>query len=363
MRPGERDALSCYRVIAVEAAQHPAALSWRVLGVSRSGSAAWRGRREAARAQADARLGERIAAMHQASHGTSGSPRVHAELRATGERCGRRRVVRLMRQAGLRGCHGQRRRVRTPPPDRQATLAPARVGRAFTPRTIGAPARLWVAAISSGATLAGWLYLAVLLAAFSRRVVGWAMADHLRTELVLDALTMAIRHRQPAAGVSHHADHGGQSTSLAFSQRLKEAGLLPSMGSVGDCCANAVGESFFAPLKVERLHRPVWPPRAAALLAIFESIEVWDNRQRRQSSLGYLTPAGSETLAQEVAITYESVRWNRWRWRSRLWIWLWLWHVATGLARVRRRQIARRVHRAGGRSRGSNVSRQQRGAD
>lgn len=140
--------MSCYRFIAAEAAPHPVALSGRVLGVSRSGYYAWRGRRESARAQADARLRERIAAIHQTSCGTYGSPRVHAELRATGERCGRRRVARLMRQARLRGCHGQRRRVRTTTPDRQATLAPDRVARAFTPRTIGAPDRLWVADVS-----------------------------------------------------------------------------------------------------------------------------------------------------------------------------------------------------------------------
>lgn len=134
--------------------------------------------------------------MHQASRGTAGSPRVHAALRATGERCGRRRVAQLMRQAGLRGCHGQHRRVRTTPADRPATLAPDRVARAFTPSTIGAPDRLWVADISYVATLEGRLYLAVILDAFSQRGVGWAMADHRRTEMVLDALTMAIRHRQ-----------------------------------------------------------------------------------------------------------------------------------------------------------------------
>ncbi len=128
------------------------------------------------------------------------------------------------------------------------------------------------------------------------------MADHLRTELVLDALTMAIRHRQPAAGVIHHSDHGCQYTSLAFGQQLQAAGIIPSMGSVGDCFDNAVAESFFATLKVELLHRQVWPTRAAARLAIFAFIEVWYNRQRRHSTLGYATPTEYEALAQEVAI-------------------------------------------------------------
>ena len=246
--------IACYRFITAHAAQHPVALSCRVLGVSRSGYYAWRGRVESARARADAALSERIAAIHQTSRGTDGSPRVHAELRATGERCGRRRVARLMRQAGLRGCHGRRRHLRTTVPDRQATPAPDRVERTFAPTAVGAPDRLWVADISYVATEEGWLYLAIVLDAFSRRVVGWAMADHLRTDLVLRALEMAIRARRPAAGLVHHSDHGCQYTALAFSQRLQAAGIEPSMGSVGDCFDNAVAESFFATLKVELLH-------------------------------------------------------------------------------------------------------------
>jgi putative transposase len=294
--------MSCYQFSAAHAAQHPVALSCRVLGVSRSGYYAWRGRAPSVRAQADDRLKERIRAIHQTSRGTYGSPRIHVELRAAGERCGRRRVARLMREAGLRGCHGQRRYVRTTTRDRQATPAPDRVQRAFSPPTIGAPDRLWVADISYAATLDGWLYLAVVLDAFSRRVVGGAMADHLRTELVTDALTMAIRHREPRAGLIHHSDHGCQYTALAFGQRLAENGLLPSMGSVGDCFDNAVAESFFATLKVELLHRRVWPTRAAARLAIFEFSEVWDNRQRRHSTLGYATPAEYEAVAQRVGV-------------------------------------------------------------
>ena len=199
-----------YQFIAAHAAQHPVALSCRVLGVSRSGYYAWHGRAASARARADAALSERITAIHQTSRGTYGSPRVQAELRAAGERCGRRRVARLMRQAGLRGCHGRRRHLRTTVPDRQAMPAPDRVERTFAPAAVGAPDRLWVADISYVATAEGWLYLAIVLDAFSRRVVGWAMADHLRTAMVLDALAMALRHGQPAAGLIHHSDRGCQ---------------------------------------------------------------------------------------------------------------------------------------------------------
>jgi putative transposase len=188
--------MSCYRFVAAHAAQHPVALSDRVLGAARSGYSAWRRRAPSAHAQADERLTERIRAIHRTSRGTYGSPRVHAELRAAGERRERRRVARLMREAGLRGCPGRRRHVRTTTRDRQATPAPDRVERAFAPPATGAPDRLWVADIDDVATLDGWLYLAVVLDAFSRRVVGWAMADHRRTELVLDAWAMALRRRR-----------------------------------------------------------------------------------------------------------------------------------------------------------------------
>jgi len=294
--------MSRYRFIAAHAAEHPVALSCRVLGVARSGFYAWRVRAVSARGRADAALGERIVAIHEASRQTYGSPRVHADLQAAGERCGRRRVARLMRVAGLRGCHGQRRRVRTTTTDRHATAAPDRVGRAFAPATVGAPNRLWAADISYVATREGWLYLAVVLDAYSRKVVGWAMAGHLRTELVLDALDMALRRRRPTAGLVHHSDQGCQYTSVAFGERLREAGILPSMGSVGDCFDNAVAESFFASLKVELLHRQEWPTRAAVRLAIFEYIEVWYNRRRRHSTLAYATPLEYETLAEEYLI-------------------------------------------------------------
>jgi putative transposase len=232
---------------------------------------------------------------------------VHAELvdqeGAHRVRCGRKRVARLMRQAGLTGCHRPARRPRTPTPDRQATPAPDRVERCFAPEQIGAPNKLWVADITYVPTGEGWLYLATVLDAFSRRCVGWAMADHLRTELVLAAVELAIARRRPPqdAGLVHHSDHGCQYTSLAFSQRLQDTGIVTSMGSVGDCYDNAVAESFFATLKRELLDRQVWPKQAAARSAIFEYIEAWYNRQRRHSTLGYVSPAAFEARHQGCA--------------------------------------------------------------
>lgn len=294
--------MSCRQFVADQAAHHPVRLLCRAVGVSRSGYYAWRDRQPSARAHADGQLIEQIRQIHQRSRGTYGGPRVHAELRASGQRCGRGRVARLMRRAGLRGLHGQRRRVRTTVPDRAATPAPDRVERAFAPAQIGAPDRLWLADISYVATHQGWLYLAVVLDGFSRKVVGWAMTDHLRAELVIDALTMALQVRRPAAGLIHHSDHGCQYTSLAFGQRLRAAGVLPSMGSVGDAFDNAVVEAFFSTLKTELLDRQIWSTHTAARLAIFEYIEVWYNRQRRHSTLAYATPTEYEALAREAAM-------------------------------------------------------------
>jgi putative transposase len=215
-----------------------------------------------------------------------------------------------MRQAGLAGCHRRPRRPRTTVPDRQATPAPDRVERAFAPEQIGAPNRLWVADITYVPTGEGWLYLAAVLDAFSRACIGWSMADHLRTELVVDAIELALARRRPAkdGGLVHHSDHGCQYTALAFGQRLQDAGIVPSMGSVGDCYDNAVAESFFATLKGELLDRHVWPTRAAARLAIFEYLEVWYNRQRRHSTLGYRSPAAFETRHHHHAGREHEVR-------------------------------------------------------
>jgi len=290
--------MSTYQLIAAQAAQHAVRLLCRVLGVSRSGYVAWRTRPPTVRARADQLLTEQIRRIHAHSRQTYGSIRVRATLRERGEMVGRRRVARLMRCAGLRGVHGQRRRVRTTVADPRATPAPDRVERAFAPAAIGAPDRLWLADISYIPTREGWLYLAIILDGFSRRVVGWAMADHLQTDLVLAALRLALQRRRPATGLIHHSDRGCQYTSLAFGQHLRAAGLVPSTGSVGDCYDNAVAESFFASLKVELVDRHDWPTRATARVAIFEYIEVWYNRQRLHSTLGYLSPAQFEIRTQ-----------------------------------------------------------------
>ena len=298
MRTCERTALDRFALLATRAAQRSIRLLCRVVGASRSGYCAWRTRPTATRVRADRLLTGQLRRIHAHSRQTSGSPHVRAALRERGEVVGRRRVARLMRRAGLRGARGQRRRVRTTMPDRAAPPAPDRVARAFAPAAVGGPDRRWLAASSSIPTREGWLYLAIILVGFSRRVVGWALADHPRTELVLAALRLALQRRRPSAGLIHHRDRGCQYTSLAFGQHLRAAGLVPSTGSVGDCYDNAVAESFFASLKVELVDRYDWPSRAAARVAIFEYIAVWYNRRRLHSTLGYLSPAQFATRAQ-----------------------------------------------------------------
>ena len=273
-----------------EKASHHIATLCRVLGVSSSGYYAWCDRPLSMRARTDQALLDQIQAIHERSRGTYGAPRIHAELRAQGVRCGRKRVARLMREANLIGA--QRRRYRgTTRQDRQAVPAPDLVQRDFT---ASAPDRLWVADITYVATGEGWLYLATVLDAWSRRIVGWAMGDTLRTELVVDALNMAVWNRRPAAGVVHHSDRGAQYTSLTFSRRCRDAGLTPSMGSIGDAYDNALAEAFFASLETELLMRHRFATRKAARLALFDYIEAFYNSHRRHSALGYLSPAQFE---------------------------------------------------------------------
>ncbi len=255
------------------------------LGVSPSGYYAWRGREPSARECADEALENRIAEIHGQSRGTYGVPRIHAELAADGVRVGRKRVSRLMRRAGLEGV-SRRRRAWTTKRDRGARPAPDLVEREFD---APGPDQLWVADITYVPTWAGFLYLSVVIDAWSRRVVGWAMANHLRTELVLDALNMALGQRG-ANGVIPHSDQGCQYTSIAFGLRCRQAGVKPSMGSVGDCYDNAMAESFFATLECELLDRTRFATQAEARIAIFDFIEGFYNPSRRHSSLGYLSP-------------------------------------------------------------------------
>jgi len=268
---------------------YPIATMCRLLGVSTSGYYAWRRRGMGSRARRDAALTARIRAIHERSRGTYGAPRVHAELAAEGTRVGRKRVARLMHAAGLAGV-SRRRRVSTTTRNRSRRAAPDLVNRDFR---VEGPDRLWVADITYISTWAGLLYLAVVVDAWSRRVIGWAMASHLRTELVLEALNMALGQRRPH-GVIHHSDQGTQYTSIAFGLRCKQACVQPSMGSVGDCYDNALCESFFATLECELLDRSQLRTHAEARREVFAFIEGWYNPHRRHSALGYQSPAQFE---------------------------------------------------------------------
>lgn len=260
-----------------------------LLGVSASGYYAWARRPECGRAHSDAELLAQIRSIHERSRGTYGAPRIRAELVCSGVPVSRKRVARLMRKAGLQGV-SRRRWTTTTVRDKKARPAPDLVERNFA---AGGRDRLWVADITYIRTLAGFLYLAVVLDAWSRRVVGWSMASHLRTELVLDALNMALEQRRPV-GVIHHSDQGTQYTSIAFGARCREAGVRPSMGSVGDCFDNALCESFFATLECELLDRQSFKNPQEAQRVLFEFLEGWYNPHRRHSALGYLSPAEFE---------------------------------------------------------------------
>lgn len=267
-----------------------------MLGVSRSGFHAWERRPPSDRDLADAWLGERIRRIHGSSRGTYGAPRVHAELRFDGVRVGRKRVERLMRERQLSGLVRRRRgctTVRVP----GVRVADDLVGRDFQPT---APNRLWVADISYLRTWEGWLYVAVVVDCYSRRVVGWSIADHLRAELVVDALEMAVDRRRPQPGLVHHSDQGSQYVSLQLGQRCRQAGIERSMGNRGSAYDNAVCESFFKTLKTELIDRRSWPTKAETRAAVFEFIETFYNRNRRHSTLGYLSPAEYEKLTIET---------------------------------------------------------------
>ena len=297
-----------FRFIAAKRAEHSIQIMCRVLAVSRSGFHAWARREPSPRAVADQALTGRIAQIHADSLRTYGSPRVHAELRLEdGVHVSRKRVERLMRSAGLSG-QVKRRRGKTTIRVQGVRTAPDLVERDFNPTE---PDRTWAADITQFETGEGTLYVAHVQDLFSRRIVGWAMAGHVRAELVLDALGMALERRKPGAGLVHHSDHGSQYTAVVFSERCREAGIEVSMGSIGDCFDNAVCESFHATLKKELVHRHRWGTRADAKTAVFEYVEGWFNPHRRHSTLGYLSPAGyerqhalrhTETVAQPLAV-------------------------------------------------------------
>ena len=279
-----------FAFIEAEKAHFPITQSCAVLGVSRAGFYAWRGRPLAARAGADQRLAVEVAAIHAESQRRYGSPRVQRALRARGQYVGRKRVARLMQTQGLRARVPRRFRTTT---DSQHTLpiAPNVLARRFT---APAPNTVWVTDLTYLWTLEGWLYLSVILDLFSRRVVGWAMSARITRQLALDALTMALTHRQPAHGLLHHSDRGSQYASHDYRRLLAAHGIVCSMSRRGDCWDNAVAESFFSTLKLELVYESAWQTRADARADVFEYLEVFYNGQRLHSSLGYLSPVAFE---------------------------------------------------------------------
>jgi putative transposase len=290
--------VSCFRFIAAEKANFPISLLCRMLGVSRSGFHAWAARPPSARAREDAELSERIRSVHTRSRGTYGARRVHAELRHDGIRVGRKRVERLMRAAGLSGQLRRRRPKKTTISVPGLRLAGDLVQRDFHP---SAPNRLWVADLTCLATAEGWLYLAAVLDCFSRRIVGWSMAERATAGMVVGALETAVVRRRPERGLVHHSDQGTQYVSLLFGERCRDVGIEVSMGSKGDCYDNAVVEAFFASLKKELVNRRSFRSRQEARTAIFDYIEGFYNPIRRHSTLDYLSPAEYERIKEERA--------------------------------------------------------------
>ena len=277
----------------VHQAEFPLTAMCRVLGLSTSGYYDWKKRPPSERERRDEALQSRIEAVWRDSRETYGRPRIHAALRARGERVGQKRVARLMERAGIRGVSRRRWTTGTTRRDAKARPAVDLVNRDFSAE---GPNQLWVADITYVPTWAGWLHLAVVLDAWSRRIVGWAMAPHLRAELVEDALAMAISRRQPRGRVIHHSDRGSQYTSLAFGRQCREAGIVQSMGSAGDAYDNAMCESFFATLECELLDRTRFRTAADARREVFSFIEGFYNTRRLHSALGYRAPAHFEEL-------------------------------------------------------------------
>ena len=285
--------MSRYRFIAAEkvAAQAvtPACV---VLGVSRSAYYHWHTQVPPRRRRQDIELGERIAGIYRESRGTYGAPRVHGQLHRDGVACGRKRVARLMAQSGLAGRRTRRRKQTTIADPTAQPVATDLVQRAFTPTR--ALNRVWVGDITYLRTWEGWCYLATVIDLASRRVVGFAIADHMRTSLVAEALTMATTARHPTPGLIFHSDRGSQYTSHAFTEQLKATGITQSLSRRHQCWDNAVAESFFATLKTELIYRQAWSTRTDVRHAVFEFIEVYYNRRRLHSSLGYCSPAEYE---------------------------------------------------------------------
>ena len=290
-----------FAFVCAEKAWAPVSVLCRVLDVSRSGFYAWQERGPSARRVEDEKLTVQIAAIHKASGDTYGSPRVHAELEADGVDVGRKRVARLMVSAGLESCRKRRFKVTT---DSTHALPVAEniLDRKFE---VDAPDVAWVTDITYVWTAEGWLYLAAILDLFSRRVVGLAMSQHIDRALVLEALRNAVGRRVPNAGLVHHSDRGSQYASGDYQNALDALGVVCSMSRKGNCWDNAVAESFFATVKTELVYRRRFATRAEAREAIFDFIEVFYNRRRRHSTLGYVSPVDFEKNFVESKMSVE----------------------------------------------------------
>ncbi|KZE17980.1 transposase [Sphingomonas hankookensis] len=280
-----------FAFIEQHASTWPVNVMCRMLGVSRSGYYDWRGRAPSTRTTANlALLGDvrRLQARHQ---GRYGSPRMHAALRAEGHRCSRGRVERLMRRHRIRALAGRRFRPCTTDSRHYLPIAPNLLAQNFVAT---APNTIWLADITYIATGEGWLYLAAVLDLATRKIVGWAMRDHMRTELPLAALMMATQRQRPTGGLICHSDRGSQYAAGAYVDYLATIGAVPSMSRTGNCYDNAPMESFFHTLKVELVHQCRWATRIEARQALFGYIEGYYNRHRMHSALGYLTPEQAE---------------------------------------------------------------------
>lgn len=290
-----------YACIGAHRHQFSVTLMCRVLKVSRAGFYAAERRSPSVRAKRNQSLRAVIAAVYETSRGTYGSPRIHRELRAAGERCGRKRIARLMRESGLKARRRRRRRPITTESKHGYGVRENVVRRRFGVKETGGINQVWCGDITYIRTSEGWLYLAVLLDLGSRMVVGWAMQETLEADLSVNALQMAIARRRPGPGLVHHTDQGAQYASDEYQELLASKKMISSMSGRANCYDNAVAESFFATLKWELIDRHQWRTRQEARGAVFAYIEAWYNRQRRHSSLGYLSPLHYEQQLRRSA--------------------------------------------------------------
>jgi putative transposase len=283
-----------FRFIEDRRVDYPVALMCDVLGVSPAGYYAWRSRPESRRSAADRALVDDIKRVHRDTSGRYGSPRIHVELKAQGRGASRGRIERLMRRHGIRAIMARPRRVRTTDSRHDLPIAPNLLDRSFSTT---APNQVWLADITYIETDQGWLYLAAVMDLYSRRIVGWAMADHLRASLPLAALRMAISAQRPGVGLIHHSDRGVQYASADYRKLMQSAGLRASMSRKGNCYDNAPMESFFHTLKTELVHHRHYATRIEATRDIFAYIEGFYNRTRRHSAIGYISPIEMELKA------------------------------------------------------------------